>query len=196
MIVMQNAPIDSAEDEVVFSAKYSIGNVSAILVTWCLSVCLFVYLWHGATHDIAYDIYDGIVVGELDPIYLLALGSIMLILLLPFLLLALNPLCFKEIIFYPNRVETVRRIFRGKTIYYSNGMVERGTLLPGYLIEELPEKGQLKSIPFLYAFELFFFPSEAGREIETILDYLTDDLSKKKLRPFKRFILPGLVAKP
>jgi hypothetical protein len=196
MIVMQNAPIDSAEDEVVFSAKYSIGNVSAILVTWYLSVCLFVYLWRGATYHIAYDIYDGIVVGELDPLYLLALGSIMFILFLPLLPLALNPICFKKIIFYQNRVEIVRRIFRSKTIYYSNGAVKKGMLLPGYLIEEVKDKALPHRTQFLYDFRLLFFPSEAGKGIETILDYLTDDSSKKKLRPFKRFILPGLAAKP
>jgi hypothetical protein len=196
MIVMQNAPIDAAQDEVIFSAKYSIGNVSAILVTWCLSVCLFVYLRHGVTYHIAYDIYYDIVFGGLDPLYLLALGSIMFILFLPFLPLALNPLCFKEIIFYPNRVEIVRRIFRSKTMYYSNGAVKKGMLLPGYLIEEVKDKALPHRTPFIYDFEPFFFPSEAGKKIETILDYLTDDSSKKKLRSFKKFILPGQVAKP
>ena len=53
--MIQNAPIDAAQDEVIFSAKYSIGRVSLSLII----CCLFVYLWTGNTYDIAYDIYDG-----------------------------------------------------------------------------------------------------------------------------------------
>jgi len=108
---------------------------------------------------------------------------------MPLLPIALNPLCFKEINFYQNRVEIARRIFRSKTVYYSNGMVERGILLPGYLIEEVPEKGQSQPTRFLYDFDLWFLPSDATRKIEMILDYLTDDSSKKNPRVFKRSIL-------
>jgi hypothetical protein len=196
MIMIQNAPIDAAQDEVILSAKYSIGKVSGMVSSVLIVWCLVFHRWYSMAYDVAYDIYDGIVVGGHGPLHFLLLGSIMLLLLLPLLSLALNPLCFKEIIFYPNRVEIGRRIFRSKTIYYSNGMVERGTLLPGYLIEELREKGRPQPTPFIYDFEPFLFPSEAGKRIETILDYLTDDSSKKKLRPFKRFMLPGLAAKP
>jgi hypothetical protein len=69
-------------------------------------------------------------------------------------------------------------------------MVERGILLPGYLIEEVREKGQTQPTRFIYDFDLWFLPSEAARKIETILDYLTDDSSKKNPRVFKRSILP------
>jgi hypothetical protein len=72
MIVIQNAPIDAAQDEVIFSAKYSIGKVSLSLII----CCLFVYLWGGNTYGIAHDIYDGIVEGH-GPLHFLLLGSIM-----------------------------------------------------------------------------------------------------------------------
>jgi hypothetical protein len=192
MIVIQNAPVDATQDEVIFSAKYSIGKVSLSLIICCLFLCL----WRSITYDIAYDIYDGIVVGGQGPLHFLFLGSITLLLLTPFLPIAFNPLCFKEIIFYPNRVEIVRRIFRSKTIYYSNGTVERGILLPGYLIEEAPEKGQPQPTRFYYDFSVFWFSLAAGKKIETILDYFTDDSSNKNPRAFKRSILPELVAKP
>jgi hypothetical protein len=185
MIVIQNAPMNAAQDEVIFSARYSIGRVSLSVII----CCLFVYLWSDNAHNIAYDIYDGIGEGQ-GPLHFLFLGSIILLLLMPFLPIALNPLCFKEIIFYSNRVEIVRRIFRSKTIYYSNGMVERGILLPGYLLEEVPEKGQTPPTRLLYDFDLWFLPSEAGKKIEAILDYLTDDASKKNPRVFRRSTLP------
>jgi hypothetical protein len=190
MIVIQNAAREAAHDEVIFSAGYSIGNVSLILITWCLSVCLFVYLWHGSAYGVAQDIYDAIADGGRDPLYLLACGSIMFLLLLPFLPIVLNPICFKKIVFYSDRVEIVRRILRSKTIYYSNARVDRGTLLPGYLIEEVREKGKPQRTPFLYDFQLLFFPSEAAKKIETILDYLTDDSTNKGTRLFKKCELP------
>jgi len=114
--MIQNAPIDAAQDEVIFSAKYSIGKVSGMVSSVLIVWCLVFHRWYGMAYDVAYDIYDGIVVGGHGPLHFLLLGSIMLLLLLPLLSLALNPLCFKEIIFYPNRVEIVRRIFRSKTI--------------------------------------------------------------------------------
>ncbi|MGO9569374.1 MAG: hypothetical protein ACLP5H_17710, partial [Desulfomonilaceae bacterium] len=83
-----------------------------------------------------------------------------------------------------------RRIFRCKTIYYSNGMVERGTLLPGYLIEEVREQGQPQPTRFFYDFDITLFPADATKRVEMILDYLTDDSSKKNPRVFKRSILP------
>jgi hypothetical protein len=191
MIVIQNALIDAAQDKVIFSAKYSIGRVSLSLII----CCLFVYLWSDNTYNIDYDIYYGIVVGGQGPLHFLLLGSIILLLLTPLVPLAFNPLCFKEIIFYPNRVEILRRIFRSKTIYYSNGMVERGYLLPGYLIDKVREKGQPQPTRFLYDFDLWFLPSEAARKIETILDYLTNDSSKKNPRVFRRSVLPGAAGK-
>ena len=184
--MIQNAPIDATQDEVIFSAKYSIGKVSSSLII----CCLVVYLWSGNTYGIAHDIYDGIVEGQ-GPLHFMLLGSIILLLLTPLLPLVLNPLCFKEIIFYSNRVEIVRRIIRCKTIYYSNGMVERATLLPGYLIEEVREKEQPQPTRLYNDMEVFFFPSGAAKKIETILDYLTDDTSKKNPRVFKKSILPG-----
>ncbi len=193
MIVIQHAPTAAAQDEVIFSAKYSAGRTSVILITWCSSVCLFVYLWHGSAYTIAQDIYDGIVVGGQDLLYLLALGSIMFLLLLPFLPIALNPICFRKIIFYSNRVEIVRRIFRDKTIYYSSGAVKKGMLLPGYLIEEVEHKVRPHRTPFLYDFRLLFFPSDAAKKIETILDYLADDSTNKSTRVFKRSILPQVL---
>jgi len=72
--------------------------------------------------------------------------------------------------------------------------VESGTLFPGYLIEEVREKGQPERTRFLYDFALFFFPSGAGKKIEMILDYLTGDSSKKNPRVFKRSILPGVIS--
>ena len=190
MIVIQNAPIVATQDEVIFSAKYSTGIVSGVISSVLITWCLVFHSWYGIAYDIAHDIYDGIVVGGQGPLHFLLLGSIMLLLLLPLLSLAFNPLCFKEIIFYPNRVEIVRRIFRSKTIYFSNGLVERGILLPGYLIEEVREKGQPQPTRFYYDFTVFWFSSEAGKKIETILDYLTDDSSNKNPRVFKRSILP------
>jgi hypothetical protein len=186
MIVIQNAPIEAAQDEVILSAKYSVGYVSVILVSWCLVICLC----RGPVYTIAHDIYDGIFVGGQSPLFFLISGSIILLLLLPLLSVALSPLWFKEIIFYANRVQIVRRIFRRKTIYYSNATVKRGTLLPGYLIEEVREKGQPQRTPFLYDFQPYFFPSEAEKKIETILDYLTDDSTNKSTRLFKRCMLP------
>ena len=186
MIVIQNAPIEAAQDEVIFSAKYSVGYVSVILVSWCLVICLC----RGPVYNIAHDIYDGIFVGGQSPLFFLISGSIILLLLLPILPVALSPLWFKEIIFYANRVQIVRRIFRRKTIYYSNATVKRGTLLPGYLIEEVREKGQPQRTPFLYDFQPYFFPSEAEKKIETIRDYLTDDSTNKSTRLFKRCMLP------
>jgi hypothetical protein len=178
------------------SAKYSVGKVSGIVSSVLIIWCLVFHRWYGTAYDVAYDIYEGIVVGGHGPLHFLLLGSVMLFLLLPLLYLALNPICFKEIIFCPNRVQIVRRILRPKTIYYSNARLDRGTLLPGYLIEEVPEKGQPKRTPFIYDFQPYFFPSEAAKKVETILDYLTDDSSKKNPRLFKRAVLPGLVAKP
>ena len=70
--MIQNAPIDAAQDEVILSAKYSIGRVSLSLII----CCLFVYLWSTNTYDIAYAIYDGIVVGGQGPLHFLLLGSI------------------------------------------------------------------------------------------------------------------------
>jgi hypothetical protein len=192
--VIQQAPIDPAHDEIIFSAGYSIANVSVILITWCLSVCLFVYLWHGSTYVIARDIYDAAVVGERDPLYLLACGSIMFLLLLPFLPIALNPICFKKIVFYSDRVEIRRRFFRVKTIYYSDGAVKEGMLLPGYLIEEVGRKARPHRTPFLYDFQPYFFSSEAEKKIETILDYLTDDSTNKGTRLFKKSKLPRFLS--
>ena len=70
--MIQNAPIDAAQDEVIFSAKYSIGRVSLSLII----CCLFVYLWRGISYDIAHDIYDGIVVGREGLLHFMLLGSI------------------------------------------------------------------------------------------------------------------------
>ncbi|MGO9565911.1 MAG: hypothetical protein ACLP5H_00070 [Desulfomonilaceae bacterium] len=103
--MIQNAPIDASQDEVIFSAKYSIGIVSGIVSGVLIIWCSVFYLWHGIAYEIAYDIYDGILVEGQGILHFLLLGSIILLLLTPLLPLAFNPLCFKEIIFYPNRVE-------------------------------------------------------------------------------------------
>ena len=87
--MIQNAPIDAAQDEVIFSAKYSIGRVSLSLII----CCLFVYLWSTNTYDIAYSIYDGIVVGGQGPLHFLLLGSIILY-TPPLMPIVLNPFAF------------------------------------------------------------------------------------------------------
>jgi hypothetical protein len=65
--VIQNAPTDAAQDEVIFSAKYSIGIVSGIVSGVLIMWCLVFYLWRGIAYDIAYAIYDGIVFGGRGP---------------------------------------------------------------------------------------------------------------------------------
>jgi hypothetical protein len=100
MIVIRNGPKDATQDEIIFSAKYSVGRVSGSLIItvlffyWCHT-----YLLRGFTYNLARDIYDGIAVGGQGPLHILLLGSILLLLLLPLLPLVLGPLCFKEIIF-------------------------------------------------------------------------------------------------
>ena len=69
--MIQNAPIDAAQDEVIFSAKYSIGIVSGVLIMWCLVF----YLWRGISYAIAHEIYDGIVVGREGPLHFMLFGS-------------------------------------------------------------------------------------------------------------------------
>jgi hypothetical protein len=70
--VIQNAPVDAAQDEVIFSAKYPIGIVSGVLIMWCLVF----YLWRGISYVIAHEIYDGIVVGREGPLHFMLLGSL------------------------------------------------------------------------------------------------------------------------
>lgn len=189
-MAIENPSVNGAQDEVIFSAKYSVGKIAVILVIWCL----IIYLSRGSVYNIAHDIYDGIVVGGESTLFFLASGSIILLLLLPILPVVLSPLYFTEIVFYPNRVQITRPVLRSKTIYYSRGAVKRGTLLPGYLIEESREKGQTQRTPLLYDFQPYFFSSEATRRIQTILDYLTDDSTNKGTRLFKRSMLPQILS--
>jgi hypothetical protein len=185
MIVIQNALIDAAQDEVVFTAQYSFTRLSVILgIYW-----LLMWRWLGFTYDVAHHICEGIVSGE-GLLHFLLLGSILLLLLTPVLGFGLNPLLFKEFIFYPNRLGIVRRIFRSKTVYHSNAVVEKGTLTAGHLIYEAREKGKPQQTPFFYDIYTSFFSSEAREEIENIFDYLTDDSSQKNPRIFKRRMLP------
>ncbi len=180
-----NAPIDAAQDEVIFSAKYSFKRVCVILTIYCLLMSG----WFGFACPIVDDIYDGIVAGE-GLLHFLLLGSLLILPLLPVLDFGLNPLFFREIIFYPNRLKIVRRILGCKTVYYSNGTVEKGTMRDGYIIEPVPEKAHAQRTRFFYDIELLFFASEAAAPFRKILDYLSDDSSQKKLRVFKRSMLP------
>jgi len=93
LIVIKNRPVDTAQDDVIFSAKYSVGRVSASLI-----ICfLLIYVWRGVTYGIAQDIYEGIAIGGQGLLHFLLLGSIMLLLLLPILPFVLNPLFLKKL---------------------------------------------------------------------------------------------------
>lgn len=181
----QNVPADAAHDEVIYSAKYPPERVSVILIIYCL----LMYWWLSFTYDIVRDIYDGIVAGE-GLRHFLLLSSILLLFLVPLLDMGVNPLLFKEIIFYSNRIEIVRRILKPKTVYYSCATVEKGSWSSGYLVEKLPEKRKSKRTRFFYDIRLSFFPTNTANEIESIFDYLADDSSQTNPRVFKRSTLP------
>lgn len=183
--MIQNASIDAAQYEAIFSAKYSPAKVGVILTIEC---CIFAYLVGDFACSLISDICGSIVVGE-SPLHFVALGSILLVLLVPILQVAFTPLFFKEINFYPNRVEIVRRMFPPKIVYYSRATVEKGMLTAGYLIEEAREKGKSRRTRFFYDIEPFLFASEARERLEAIFDYLSGDSSEKNPRVFTRSVL-------
>jgi hypothetical protein len=112
------------------------------------------------------------------------------------LLLALDSVFLNEITFYQDRVVKVWSLFGERTIYYSRASVKSPRLYDralssAHIIFESKDDGRPVRwrLPILY--HSFFFPSEVAKQIDVILDYLTEEvIEENNPKKFKKFWLP------
>jgi hypothetical protein len=169
--------ITKLEDEIIFSARYSpfrvwiMVMVVALLPMWLLFRVCYLDLLRGKYMD----------------------AFIVSVLPLLMLLVTLDSIFFKELLFYQDRVVKVWHLFGRRTIYYSAGKVVdpphswRWIFSYHHIRETRIGKNFVIQIPILYI--AWLFPSAAAAKIETIMDYLTQDIEDNP-RNFKRATLP------
>lgn len=112
------------------------------------------------------------------------------ILLLPMIVLTLDSILFKDLVFYNDNVTKSWYLFGSRSICYQYAKIVGPPkyfewLSSAYQIRETNDNGKtiLKQIPILYI--SFFFSSNASKTIRDIGDLLTDD-KENNPRPFKK----------
>jgi len=109
------------------------------------------------------------------------------------MIIILDSLLFKQIVFYTNRVTKYYYLLGQITVYYSNAEIDGPPgqfkwLSSAYKIRKTDEYGNalLKQVPML--FFAFFFSKRDMEQINNIINCLTEDL-KNNPRIFKKNIL-------
>jgi len=168
--VVNNDQTRTQEDEVIFSAEYSFPRV--LTGTVLFGFCLFLVI--GAAYlDLLRKDYTG--------------AGLLLFLALISLYGVLDLIFFGELRFYHDRV-TGLSLFGRKTIYYSTASVE-GPFNLCHTIFQSKENGKRVRMRLPTVYHSLLFPSATARQIETIMDYLTQDKNKNP-RKFKKTTLP------
>ena len=175
--MVENEQLKTQDDEIIFSARYSVSRVWLLLIvvavfpTWLLFSVVYLDLVRGRYID----------------------ALLFSILPLLMLLFTLDSVFFKELLFYQDRVVKVWHIFGNRTIYYVAGKIVdpprywRWVLSGHHIRETRPGKNFVIQIPILYVGSMF--PSTTVQKIETIMDYLTQDVENNP-RTFKKASLP------
>jgi hypothetical protein len=165
------------QGEIIFSARYSVLRVwSMVIVVAMFPTWIFCYLLY---IDVVHEKYIH--------------AFFVSVLLLLMLLFTLDSILFKELLFYQDRVVKVWHIFGSRTIYYVAGKIVdpprywRWVLSGHHIRETRSGKNFVLQIPVLYIGSMF--PSTTARKIETIMDYLTQDVQNNP-RNFKKASLP------
>jgi len=168
--------ITSQEEEILFSARYSVFRV------WFMVIVVVMF----PTWIFCYLLYIDVLKGEYIHAFFVS------VFLLLMLLLALDSIFFKELLFYQDRVVKVWHIFGNRTIYYRTAkVIDPPWYLRwlSYAIRETGENGKdfLLRVPVSYVAGLF--PSDSTKTIGKILDHLTED-TENRSRRFKKARLP------
>jgi len=162
-------------DETVYTGSYS---------KWKMYISLLITM----------PLYLTLIIGTIifcinDKEYVKAL-LLILILLLPWIVILLDSILFKDLVFYSDKVSKSWYFFGSRTIYYKYAKIvgpprNMKWLSSAYQIRETNDNGKtiLKQIPILYI--SFFFPSKTSKTIREIGDFLTDD-KENNPRPFKK----------
>lgn len=172
--------ISASEDEIIFSARYSLLRVwFSVIVAFLFPMYLFFYAAYAEV---------------LRGAYILAATCCLMGCVI--LLMTLDAILFKALLFYADRVVKVWHLFGRRTIYYSRAKVigpPKGYewVSSGHAIRETRTgRDFLLQVPI--SFMAFFFSSGTSKKIASILDYLTGD-KEKNPRISTKSILPAEV---
>jgi hypothetical protein len=163
------------ENEVIYSAEYHTTKVLLSLV---------VVAFPGAI--VTGGAYLAILAEEYLP------AGLLLFLATTMLLVSLECVLFKQLLFYPNRVVKSWYLFGRRMIRYSDASVSdpqnrwRSSL---HTIFESKDNGKPVPLCFPIQYHDFFFPPRTRKAIEMIMDYLTEDKLNSP-RKFKKSKLP------
>lgn len=162
-------------DEIICSARYSLGRVSL----WIIGHFLVVYLCFGLAHD------SFLKENHIGAFVMFAIGLLLL-------LFVLEQIFSERIIFYGDRVTKVWHVFGSRTIYYSNAKATgpgKGT----YWIRETGLNRQYAFTKIPIVCRPYLCSSDVSKEVRAILDRLTDSrikaLTDKNLRLIKILII-------
>jgi len=171
----ETCPTKIHADEIVYTACYS---------KWRMYISLLIIM----------PFYLTLLIGTIifcinDKEYVKAL-LLILIMLLPWIVIILDSILFKELVFYSDRVTKSWYFFGSRTIYYKHAKIvgpprNMKWLSSAYQIRETNDNGKtiLKQIPILYI--SFFFPAKTSNSISEIGDFLTGD-KENNPRPFNK----------
>jgi hypothetical protein len=176
--VSDDYQVNVPADDIIFAARYSPRKL------WFYIIAFFTFplvlMFVGVCLALAQKNYRGAVAG-------LTLGSVIL-------LVFLEAIFFKELLFYRDRVMKVWHLFGQKTIPYTRANVKRPDwymrwVSSAHHIFESEEDGRpiRMRLPLLY--HSSFFPPKTATKIEMIMDYMTED-KENNPRKFRKSILP------
>jgi len=156
--VPDNDQTRAPADEIIFSAQYSALRVFIAVVV--LFMPLTVILFKAAHSCLLKGDYWGTA-----GLGLLAAAG---------LIVCLEVIFAKEIVFYSDRVTKFWYPFGSKTDFYSRGMARR-TRKGSDFIVEVREDGKPVRMGLNIVYHHFLFSSDTARRIETIINYLADN---------------------
>ncbi|MFZ5866838.1 MAG: hypothetical protein ACOYXY_13225 [Thermodesulfobacteriota bacterium] len=166
-------------NDVVLSAEYFGPKVWLVIIVLVIPVMCFF-------SAIAY-------LSILDGTYT---GSLALLVAASALIIALDSLFLKEIVFFQDRVMKAWHLLGQRTIYYSKASVTDPRVHMGWLsssgvhyIFESNENGKPVRWRIPIGYIPFFFPSDTARTINMIMDYMTED-KENNPKKFKKAMLP------
>jgi len=161
---MSNTQTAAHEDEIIFSAQYSILKAWFSLLVAFLPV--FWLLCYAAYTDVMNEQYMKAV--------------ILIVIAAPVALFMLDTIFFARLVFYEDRVVKSWHAFGQRTIYYSTARLNRPPrhfrwVSSAYAIRQVKCDGSylFMQVPILYI--AFFFPTSSAKKIDLIVDYLTSD---------------------
>lgn len=173
--MVENEQLSAQEDEVAFRAQYSL-----LKICFSILVCIFpLLILFGAA-------YLAIAAGKYVP----AVACLFLAVII--LMLPLEGIFVKHLLFYRGRIVKVWYLFGQKTISYSEASVKKPDmpwLSSVHFVFQSRDNGKPVPMRLPIHYHSFFFASDTAEKIEAIMDYLTDD-KQNNPRKFKRFTLP------